>query len=134
MTKHHGWTQPAIAVLCLTIVSLPFSTTKASAVQIKTPVVCKTINASWYGEAFAGKLTASGVPFDPNRLTAAHKSLPLGTKLIVSSPKTGKRCLVTVNDRGPYVAGRDLDLSKAAAEKLGILADGVQSVVISSTM
>jgi rare lipoprotein A len=82
--------------------------------------------ASWYGPGFEGATTASGEPFDPNDYTAAHKTLPFGTKLIVTFD--GRSVVVRVNDRGPYVAGRDLDLSQAAAEHIGLTAVGVATV------
>ncbi|MDD5260809.1 MAG: septal ring lytic transglycosylase RlpA family protein [Methylacidiphilales bacterium] len=87
-----------------------------------------TMTASWYGPTFQGKITASGEPFDMYAMTAAHKSLPLGTVLKVTWPKTGKSAVVTINDRGPYVWGRDLDLSYAAAEQLGCVQEGVVRV------
>lgn len=76
------------------------------------------MDASYYGHELAGSPTASGEPFDPERFTAAHKTLPLGTRLKVS--RGGESVKVTVNDRGPYVAGRDLDLSLAAAREIGL--------------
>jgi len=77
---------------------------------------CQPRVASWYGEKYRGRPTASGELFDPDRLTAAHRTLPFGTKLLV---KRGSRSVVvTVNDRGPFVPGRDLDLSWAAFRKL----------------
>lgn len=82
--------------------------------------------ASWYGPGFEGALTASGEVFDPYGFTAAHKTLPLGTQLIVSY--AGRSVQVTVNDRGPYSGGRDLDLSQGAAEYLGLTAAGVDWV------
>jgi rare lipoprotein A len=84
--------------------------------------------ASWYGEPFHGRQTASGEIFDMHEMTAAHKHLPLGTKLRVINPENGAECEVTVNDRGPYIAGRVLDLSRAAANQLGLLEDGVGHV------
>lgn len=78
----------------------------------------KTLVASYYGRELAGSPTASGQPFDPEKYTAASKTLPLGTKLEVR--RGGESVKVTVNDRGPYVAGRDIDLSLAAARKLGL--------------
>jgi rare lipoprotein A len=83
--------------------------------------------ASWYGPGFDGKLTASGQRFDQYGLTAASRTLPLGSKLLVANPKTGKCCTVTINDRGPYVGGRDIDLSRGAAGKIGVT--GVSPVV-----
>jgi rare lipoprotein A (peptidoglycan hydrolase) len=93
-------------------------------------VTKRTVLASWYGPGFAGRPTASGVRFDPRNLTAAHKTLPLGTKLRVTNPRTGASVLVTVNDRGPYCGRRELDLSRAAAREVGILAPGVATVQI----
>ena len=72
-----------------------------------------------------GKKTASGERFDQDELTAAHPELPLGSEVTVTNPDTGKEVEVEVNDRGPYAKGRDIDLSKAAAEELGITEEGV---------
>lgn len=86
--------------------------------------------ASWYGPGFHGKKTASGARFNQHQLTAAHRSLPLGTRAVVTNLKTGKQVKVTINDRGPYVKGRSIDLSRAAAQKLGIERDGIALVRI----
>ncbi len=86
--------------------------------------------ASWYGKAFHGKKTASGEIFNMYAYTAAHKTLPLGTILKVTNPETGKSVVVKVNDRGPYVRGRDLDLSYAAAKKIGLTKKGVGKVYV----
>ena len=85
-------------------------------------VRAETLVASWYGPGFAGLTTSSGEPFDPSDYTAASKTLPFGTKLIVTY--NGKSVVVRINDRGPFVAGRDLDLSQAAAEYIGLTAAG----------
>ncbi len=82
--------------------------------------------ASWYGPGDAGDTTASGEIFDPQGYTAAHKTLPFGTNLVVSYQ--GRSVVVTVNDRGPYVDGRELDLSWAAARDLGLTRAGVDYV------
>ena len=82
--------------------------------------------ASWYGPGFEGLPTASGEPFDPYGYTAAHKTLPLGTDLVVSY--AGRSVQVTVNDRGPYVGRRELDLSQGAAEYIGLTQAGVDYV------
>jgi hypothetical protein len=84
--------------------------------------------ASYYGYSHAGNMTASGVPFDPHGFTAAHKTMPLGTPLLVSYG--GKSVEVTVNDRGPYVDGIDIDLSQAAAEAIGLTGPGVAPVEV----
>jgi rare lipoprotein A len=82
--------------------------------------------ASWYGPGFKGLPTASGEPFDPRGYTAAHKTLPFGTDLVVNYG--GRSVGVTVNDRGPYVGARELDLSRAAARDIGLTRVGVDYV------
>lgn len=89
-----------------------------------------TIKASWYGPKFHGKITANGEIYDQMALTAAHKSLSFGTLLKVTNPKNGRSVIVRINDRGPYIEGRDLDLSKGAAIELGILRKGVARLKI----
>ena len=84
--------------------------------------------ASWYGQAHQGKLTASGEVYDPRDLTAAHRTLPFGTRLLVINSDNGQAVEVRVNDRGPFVDGRALDLSYAAARLLGATAKGVVHV------
>ena len=86
--------------------------------------------ASYYGEAFNGRPTSSGEIFDMNAYTAAHKTLPFGTFLEVTNLENGKKVVVRVNDRGPFVANREIDLSKAAAESLGMISRGVTRVSI----
>jgi rare lipoprotein A len=89
-----------------------------------------TMKASWYGPKFNGKITANGEIYDQMALTAAHKSLSFGTLLKVTNPKNGRSVIVRINDRGPYIEGRDLDLSKGAAIELGILRKGVARLKI----
>lgn len=84
--------------------------------------------ASWYGAEFAGRPTASGERFDPSKLTAAHRSLPFGTLLKVSNLYNGKSVVVRVNDRGPFVTGRVLDVSRAAAELLDMISTGTAPI------
>ncbi len=86
--------------------------------------------ASYYADAFHGKLTASGEIFDMNKLTAAHKTLPFGTILNVKNLKNGRSVMVKINDRGPFSGSRVLDLSKAAAQALDMIRDGVIEVEI----
>lgn len=84
--------------------------------------------ASWYGEDFHGWLTASGEIYDMESLTGAHRTLPLGTIVKVTNVQNGKQVRVRINDRGPYVSGRILDLSYAAAHRLGMMEGGVSAV------
>jgi rare lipoprotein A (peptidoglycan hydrolase) len=84
--------------------------------------------ASWYGRENEGRRTASGQPFNPNELTAAHTTLPLGTVVKVTNLETGKSVRVRINDRGPYVGRRILDLSAAAGRTLDIRRLGVARV------
>jgi rare lipoprotein A len=86
--------------------------------------------ASWYGPGFHGKKAASGERFNENAMTAAHKTLPFGTVVMVKDQRTGKSVKVTINDRGPFHKGRIIDLSKAAATKLGFRAAGTTKVCI----
>jgi rare lipoprotein A len=90
----------------------------------------QTGDASWYGEPHHGRRTASGETFDMNERTAAHRTLPMGTRLLVTNLETGRTVVVRVNDRGPDVAGRIIDLSYAAARELDAVGDGVVRVRI----
>lgn len=80
--------------------------------------------ASYYGKRFHGRLTANGERFNMNAMTAAHKTLPFGTQVRVTNEANGKSVIVRVNDRGPFVRGRTIDLSRAAARELGIISRG----------
>jgi rare lipoprotein A len=84
--------------------------------------------ASWYGDKFHGRLTANGERFDADQLTAAHKTLPFGTVLKVTNLENGKAVTVRINDRGPFVENRIIDLSRAAAERIGMTGTGVARV------
>lgn len=85
-------------------------------------------HASWYGGQFHGRKTSTGCRFDMARLTAAHRTLPFGTKVLVRNRRTGASCVVEVNDRGPFIDGRVIDLSKEAARRLNMLSSGVAVV------
>src|SRR6476661_11075749 len=80
------------------------------------------VSASWYGDELRGNRTASGEKFNPDGLTAAHKTLPFGTCLVVGNPRNGKSVNVRVNDRGPFVKDRVLDLASGAASAIGMIA------------
>lgn len=89
-----------------------------------------TGKASWYGKDFHNKKTASGVKYDMHTFTAAHRTLPLGTVVKVTDQDNGKSVMVTINDRGPFVKGRIIDLSYAAAKKLDLEDRGVSRVAL----
>jgi rare lipoprotein A len=93
-----------------------------TATKISTGVV------SWYGDKFHGRKTASGERYDKHELTAAHKSLPFGTKVKVTNIRNGKSVVVEINDRGPYAKSRVLDLSQAAFSEIGHTNTGVMQV------
>ena len=84
--------------------------------------------ASWYGPGFHGNLTANGEVYDMYGISAAHKTLPFGTIVRVVEIETGRSIVVRINDRGPFIEGRIIDLSKGAAEKLGIVEKGITKV------
>ncbi len=88
------------------------------------------MKASWYGPKFHGKSTANGEIYDQTAFTAAHKNLKFGTLLRLTNLKNGKSVVVRINDRGPYIHGRDLDLSKAAAESLEMMNPGVIKIKV----
>ena len=98
------------------------------------PVIEQTGEASSYGQQFHGKTTAAGEKFDKNDLTAAHPTLPMGTKAKVTNLKTGKSVDVRINDRGPYVKGRDIDVSQGAAKKLDMTKSGTAPVKIEAKL
>jgi len=89
-----------------------------------------TMRTSWYGPRFHGRFTANGEIYDQTAFTAAHKSLKFGTILKVTNPINRKSIIVRINDRGPYIPGRQLDLSKAAAEELDLLTNGVKKLKV----
>lgn len=98
--------------------------------QAPEPALTECGEASYYANSLAGAATASGEPYSPSALTAAHKTLPLGTRLIVKAAGSGRRVVVTVNDRGPFIEGRIVDLSRAAAEQIGMIDVGVIDVCL----
>jgi rare lipoprotein A len=89
------------------------------------PASAQCGSASWYA---LYSQTASGEQMNPAELTAAHRTLPFGTKLKVTNQKNGKSVIVRINDRGPFIKGRVIDLSKAAANKLGFISSGVTNI------
>ena len=86
--------------------------------------------ASYYADFYEGRKTANGEVFKHNKITAAHKKLPFGTKVEVTNLKNNKSIVVRINDRGPFVKGRIIDLSKAAAKEIDMIGDGIVKVKI----
>lgn len=111
-----------IGLLVLTLFAFPLA---AQSELVKLEAL-----ASYYGDEFQGRPTSSGEIFDMNAYTCAHKNLPFGTMLEVTNLENGRKTVVRVNDRGPFVAGRELDVSKAAAYDLGMVSTGTARVSI----
>lgn len=117
MHKINSTARHAIAALAITtLLALPLAA--------ENEIIKAEATVSYYGEEFNGKPTSSGEIFDMNGLTAAHKTLPFGTMLEITNLDNGKKVTVRVNDRGPFVDNRELDVSKAAAVQLGMLGNG----------
>jgi rare lipoprotein A len=118
------------ASTALAITALLFGCALATPATAEETKPIQTGAASWCGPGFHGKKTANGERFNTNDLTAAHKTLPFGTEVRVTNERTGKSVVVRINDRGPYAHGRVIDLSKAAAEAVGI--SGVGQVTLAA--
>lgn len=110
--------------------SLPPTKAKVPAPSLAEGGASQTGIASWYGPRFHGRPTASGVIYNQNDLTAAHQTLPLGARVMVTNLDNGRSTEVTINDRGPFAKGRILDLSYAAARTLGMIGPGTIPVRI----
>ncbi|MFA5181731.1 MAG: septal ring lytic transglycosylase RlpA family protein [Syntrophales bacterium] len=89
-----------------------------------------TVVASWYGEQYHGKVMSNGKPYDMHKDTIAHRDLPLGTRVQIENPATGKVVEATVTDRGPFVSGRDIDLSYGLAKKLSVVEKGISKLLM----
>jgi rare lipoprotein A len=100
------------------------------AIPLPAPISPKTVLTSYQGSGTAGRPTASGERYNPNDLTAASRNLPLGSTVKVTNAQTGQAVNVRINDRGPFVRGRSLDLSRKAAETIGITDKGVARVKV----
>ncbi len=119
--------------LLRTALTLALVIAASASVQAKPPIDDNWMEsgvASWYGPGFAGNPTASGEIYDPNHLTAAHKTLPLGTLVRVYNVDNDREMIVRINDRGPFIDGRIIDLSRAAAEVLGFKDVGLAQVEV----
>jgi rare lipoprotein A len=132
MTRRSILVPLAIAILALVTVGCATTTRRPAGPDSGGPEPGTRIDglASWYGQQHQGRPTASGEAFDMNQLTAAHRTLPFGTRLRVTNVENGKSVVVRVNDRGPHVPGRVLDLSFRAAQALGITDAGVARVEV----
>jgi len=113
--------------------SAPVSSTSYYAPSRQSYGTSRTEVASWYGPGFAGHPTSSGEIYNPEGLTAASKTLPLGSHVRVTNPDTGRSVVVRINDRGPFVRGRSLDLSHGAARQIGLTGKGVGRVEVTPT-
>jgi rare lipoprotein A len=100
------------------------------ALCLVAPAIAETGRASWYGPGFHGRLTASGERFDQHAATCAHRTMRFGVKVRVLNLRTGKAAICRINDRGPFVAGRVIDVSRGVAARLGMLGAGVAPVRI----
>jgi rare lipoprotein A len=113
----------------LVMVAALLATISSSAFAAKPGQIENGI-ASYYHDSLHGNKTASGQIYDKNKISAAHKSLPLGTRVRVTDLRTGKSIEARVNDRGPFVKGRIIDLSRKAAKELGLLKKGITKVKV----
>ena len=131
-----GFTLIALAFIAVGCSSQNFSSASSAhyyAPRSETFRGTRTEVASWYGPGFAGRPTSTGEIYNPEGLTAASTTLPLGSHVRVSNPDTGRSVVVRINDRGPYVRGRSLDLSHGAAQKIGLVGKGVGRVEVTPT-
>jgi rare lipoprotein A len=112
----------------ITLLLVLFTATLSLPVFAARPGDVQTGIASYYHDSLHGNKTASGQVYDKTRMSAAHKTLPLGSKVRVTDMRTGKAITVRVNDRGPFVKGRIIDLSRRAARELGMIQRGVAKV------
>jgi rare lipoprotein A len=112
----------AICATIVSVISLGAQSANASSESVQRG------HASWYGPGFHGRLTANGERFNTHALTAAHRTLPFGTRVRVVNQKTGRSVVVRINDRGPFIKGRIIDLAHSAARQIGL--SGVASVAL----
>src|ERR1700688_3063605 len=135
-----GWGRWLIVAICFVVATAMFgcSAQRASENQYASPAPSRSYPsvpsrgrlevASWYGPGFVGHVTSDGEIYNPNELTAASKTLPIGSRVRVTNPDNGRSVVVRINDRGPYVRGRSLDLSSGAARRIGVTDRGVWRV------
>src|SRR5215831_10111799 len=127
--KYSQWRTGRWSALPLFVSLLALAACSVPASHVRPPVsggepLTQTGIASWYGPGFHGKATASGAIYNQNDLTAAHQTLPLGTRVMVTNLDNGRSTELLINDRGPFAKGRIIDLSYAAGESLGMIGPG----------
>ena len=136
---HRRWTLMILVIFVTMLSPLMYSLTShlSPLTSYLSPLTSKTNaqgvqtgKASYYAKKFSGRKTASGERLHHDSLTCAHRTYPFGTQLKVTNPANGKTVIVRVTDRGPYVRGRIIDLSVRAARELGIIAQGIATVVV----
>jgi rare lipoprotein A len=120
----------ALTILLASMCTMPAlaGPSHKSHIELHRPATVQVGKASWYGRWHAGRLTANGERFNPQAMTCAHRTLPLGSVVKVTDIATGRNVSLEVNDRGPYVKGRIIDLSEGAARELGVGDKGVTLV------
>ncbi len=133
MKRRSGWLVGALLVPlafagCTTVTGPPLRPSSSPPAHLGTTGHSTTTVASWYGPGFNGRRTSSGEVYNQRQLTAASRTLPLGSSVQVTNLDTGKSTIVRINDRGPYVRGRGIDLSKAAADQVGLTRPGTARV------
>src|SRR5260221_9311620 len=121
-----GWARLRLGMTLAALVTLAFActTTRKTTTPPQTQPTNEQGVASWYGQEFAGRTTANGEIFDPLLFTAAHRSLPFGTIVDVRNARTNQSVRVRINDRGPYIGNRTIDLSYAAAQQISLIEPG----------
>lgn len=120
----------AALVAALSLGAFPLANSAPVAQDAIAIVQTVTGTASWYGGKFHGRRTANGETYNMHAMTAAHRSLPFGTEVVVTNQNNGRSVVVRINDRGPFTGGRIIDLSRAAAGEIGMINSGTASVKV----
>jgi rare lipoprotein A (peptidoglycan hydrolase) len=126
-TRRRGGTAVVLLLASIAALALPGCSSRVRPSPGR-PLSLETGVASWYGGKFHGRLTANGEIYDMNALTAAHRTLPFGTVVRVTNLTNGRSIRLRINDRGPFVKGRIIDVSRRAAEELGFIVNGITRV------
>ncbi len=122
--------KPTALVAALALGAFPLATTPSLAQDTVAVVQTLSGTASWYGGKFHGRKTANGETYNMHAMTAAHKYLPFGTEVVVTNQNSGKSVVVRINDRGPFVGSRIIDLSQAAANRIDMINAGTAKVTV----